>query len=82
LDPSAKSQRDLGTALLYAGRLPEAVTHLEEAIRLAPDVALAHEFLGNALLAQGKKGEAVAHLQRALQLEPGNERVRRMLGSL
>jgi tetratricopeptide (TPR) repeat protein len=82
LDPSAKSQRDLGIALLYLKRLPAAIEHLEEAVRLAPASAPAHEFLAGALVAQGRKAEAVAHYQRALQLEPDNERVRRTLESL
>ena len=82
LDPSAKAHRNLGMALLYARKLPEAVAQLEEAVRLEPDFAQAHEFLGNALAVQGRKTEAAAHYQRALQLEPGNEKVRRSLESL
>jgi tetratricopeptide (TPR) repeat protein len=81
LDPSAKGHRDLGIALLYVRKLPEAVAQLEEAVRLEPGSAQAHEFLGHALLAQGRRAEAAAHYRRALQIEPDNERARRALES-
>jgi cytochrome c-type biogenesis protein CcmH/NrfG len=55
------------------------VAQLEQAVRLEPDFAKAHEFLGDALSAQGRTAEAAAHYQRALQIEPGNERARRAL---
>jgi predicted negative regulator of RcsB-dependent stress response len=51
-------------------------------VRLAPDLAKAHEFLGDALAAQGRTAEAAAHYQRALQIEPGNEQARRALEML
>jgi len=82
LEPSAKAHKNLGLALLYVRQLPEAVAHLEQAVRIEPDFATAHEFLGDALAAQGRQAEAVAHFQRALQIEPGSEHARRALEML
>ena len=42
----------------------------QEALRLKPDFAEAHNNLGNALRDQGQLAAAVAHYQEALCLKP------------
>jgi Flp pilus assembly protein TadD len=60
---------NLGAVLL--GSAPEtAVHHLQEAVRLKPDLGEAHGNLGAALLAQGRTREAIAACVRALELDP------------
>ncbi len=61
---------NLGYALSAQGKLDEAVAEYREAIRLQPDLALAHSNLGNALAGQGKVDEAVAEYRTAIRLQP------------
>jgi arylsulfatase A-like enzyme/Flp pilus assembly protein TadD len=63
-------QNTLGTALIRADDLDEAIAHFSEALRLRPDFAEAHSNLGNALLRQGKLDEAIGQLTQALDLKP------------
>jgi len=65
-----------------AGRLAEALSHLETAVRLAPDSAIAHSDLGGALAQAGKRDEALAHLRRALELDPDNAAAKENLARL
>jgi len=53
------------------GKLDEAVQHLDEALRIKPDLADAHCELGQALAKLGRLDEAVQHLTEALSLRPG-----------
>ena len=50
--------------------MDEAISQYEEAIRLKPDNANAHNNLGNALRRKGRTGEAIRHFQEALRLKP------------
>jgi len=53
------------------GRLPDAVAHCEEALRLKPDFAQAHNNLANVLAKlPGRMSEALAHFEEALRLDP------------
>lgn len=71
IDPhDGSAHRNLGNALLGAGRLEEAVTHFREALRIIPWDAAAHYNLGNALHSQGKLEEAISHYREALRLRP------------
>jgi tetratricopeptide (TPR) repeat protein len=61
---------NLGNALAGSGRVPEAIQHYQEALRLRPDYAEAHSNLGFALAGSGRTPEAVQHFQEALRLRP------------
>ena len=67
---SAEVHAILGTALREAGRLDEAVTELETAVRLAPRSARVYNDLGIALAMQGKLQEAIEQFERALEAQP------------
>jgi protein O-mannosyl-transferase len=57
----------LGEALLEQGKIPQAIAHLEAALRILPTYADAHNNLGGILGMQGRSEEALAHF-RAAQL--------------
>ena len=69
---SAPAYFNLGTALVQAGQLPEAVTAFRAALERRPGYALAHNNLGQVMLAQGKTGDALKHLQEAVRLDGAN----------
>lgn len=70
-NPSAwLAQNDLGEILLDSGRVPEALEHLEAAVRLRPDYPEARNNLGNALARSGRLPEAIGEFVAALRLEP------------
>jgi protein O-mannosyl-transferase len=61
---------NLGAALLNKGKTDEAIIQLQEAIRLKPDFAGAHNNLGNALLHQGRVDEAISEFREAVRYKP------------
>ena len=63
-------ENNLGGALLRAGRLDEAIVHLEAARRIRPDHAPTLSNLGLARQGQGKLGEAIALYRQALEADP------------
>ena len=65
----------LATSYLRAGRVAEAIPHLEQAIRLGPRRAAAYHNLGMALQAQSRPAEAIRHFREAARLMPRDERV-------
>ena len=66
-----RAHNNLGKALGQAGRIPEAIEHLERALRIKPDDnAEAHNNLGNALRQAGKIEEAIGHYEQALWIGP------------
>ncbi|MGD1031367.1 MAG: tetratricopeptide repeat protein [Opitutaceae bacterium] len=69
---SWRGQSNLGAALAEdPGRLPEAIAHYEEALRLKPDSAEVHNNLAIALARiPGRLPEAVSHYGQALRLRP------------
>lgn len=69
--PSAIAFRNLGLALDGAGRTDEAIRACEQAVRLQPDYADAHNTLGHCYASQGLTEEAVASFRRALEIAPG-----------
>jgi Flp pilus assembly protein TadD len=82
-DPDqASSHAFLAAKYLRAGRVPEAIDQLTEAVRLEPTDAEAHNNLGNALQMVGKTTEAESHLREALRLKPGDARVHFNLGNV
>jgi len=66
------AQADLADLLLRRGRLSEAVFHSQEALRIRPGNADAHNTLGIALFQMGDLKDAVAHWKQSLEIQPGN----------
>ncbi|MBI4249872.1 MAG: tetratricopeptide repeat protein [Elusimicrobia bacterium] len=60
-----------GNALSKRGRLPEAMLHYREAIRIRPQDPNPYYNLGLGMFDQGKLQEAVELYRRALELRPG-----------
>ncbi len=53
------------------GRMPEALAHYEESLRLNPSYAKAHNNLANALATHpDRMPEAIAHYEEALRIDP------------
>lgn len=65
------TQNKLGYDLEQLGRLTDAVTHYEEALRLRPDYAVAHRNLARALVRLGHYPAAIEHYEQALRLKAG-----------
>ncbi len=61
---------NLGGLLAGSGRLPEAIPHFTEALRLRPDYPQARVSLGSALASMGRLDEAKAQFEEALRLRP------------
>ncbi len=75
-------QNNLGSALIDVGRLPEAIAHLQKALRLTPGFAQAHFNLGTALHYSGRLPEAIEQFEQALQLKPNYSQAHNNLGNL
>lgn len=65
------AHNNLAITLATAGRVEEAVPHLEAALKLRPDYAEAENNLGDDLLQLHRPAEAVPHFERAIQIQPG-----------
>jgi hypothetical protein len=59
-----------GFALMDRGEVSKAIMHYNEAIRIDPTFAEAHNALGVALLRQNKVDEAGGHFEKALRIKP------------
>ena len=60
----------LGVVLCGRGKLQEAVTSYDKAIRIKPDFAEAYTNRGNALKELGQLGEALRNYDKAIQINP------------
>jgi tetratricopeptide (TPR) repeat protein len=60
----------LGNALLESGKPREAIEHYEQALRIKPDYAEAHNNLGVALMELGRTQDAIAQYEQALRINP------------
>ena len=67
----AEAQAYLGDLLLHSYR-KDAYTYLERAVKLDPNLAMAHASLGMAYFREGKVAEARASLERAVSLSSQN----------
>jgi len=65
-----ETHNNLGMILFQEGRVAEAISHLEQAVRLRPEYAQGHHTLGKALALAGRVPEAIGHLEQALRLQP------------
>ena len=72
---------NLGMALAMGGREPDAIPHLERAIKLKPDLLPAQLFLGSSYLAVGEPQKAIGPLERVVAAHPMDIENRRMLAS-
>jgi len=80
---SAKAHVNLGRVFLdVPGRLPNAISEYETALRIEPDYALAHYSLATALLKiPGRLDSAIAHYRAALRSEPDYPQAHNNLGN-
>ena len=62
----AFGQNNLGMAFIRAGRLEDARTHIERALRLRPNFAEAEANLGSVFFQTGRLADAISHYQAAL----------------
>ena len=69
---SAEDFYTYAIALLNSRKIPEARTHLEEALRLAPDADHIHYAMATAQALHGDLPRAHEHLKRAIEIEPRN----------
>ena len=58
---------NLALTLVSQGAMPEARQRLEEALRMEPNLFIAHLKLGEMLLAAGQPNAATPHLKRATE---------------
>lgn len=75
-DPFAREALGLLLFARGAGHGDEAITHLAEATRLAPDVADLHYRLGVALVESDRYAEALEPAKKAVTLDPNRARYR------
>jgi len=76
------AHHNLGVAYLEQGRLAEAVTQLEEALRIRPNYTTAHLNLGSAYSAMGRFSDAEREYRRTIQLKPDKAEAYNNLGKL
>jgi tetratricopeptide (TPR) repeat protein len=70
----ARAHLALGKAFLQDGKVPEAITELQEAARLDPQSGEAHYQLGLALSRAGRKDEAATELKQGRELTSADDR--------
>jgi tetratricopeptide (TPR) repeat protein len=70
----ARAHLTLGKELLQQGKVPEAVTELQEAARLDPQSGEAHYQMGLALVRAGRKDEGALELQKGRDLSSADDR--------
>ena len=76
------AHNNLAMLLVNAGRTPEAIPHLEQALRLRPDFPEALNNLGDNLRHLGRPQEAIPYLERAVRLQPKFAEAHNTLGAV
>ncbi|MGA3285713.1 MAG: tetratricopeptide repeat protein [Verrucomicrobiota bacterium] len=71
---------NLGNAFLQKGKVDEAITQYQQALKANPDYDSAHINLGNAFLQKGKVDEAIIHYQQGLKINPDDDLAHNNLG--
>jgi len=78
----ALAHLNLGSALLeIPGRAPDAMSEYQQAVRIYPNYAEAHNNLGAILLQSGRTTEAVTEYQAAVRIDPDYPDAHSNLGS-
>ncbi len=75
------AQSQLGTILLGAGEVDEALPHFQKALAIDASQAGAHHNLATALAQKGKLDEAIAEYRKALAIEPNFDKAHVNLGA-
>jgi tetratricopeptide (TPR) repeat protein len=70
----ARGHQALGKALLQDGKMTEAITELQEAVRLDPQSGESHYQLGLALARAGRKDEGTTEVQKGRELSAADDR--------
>lgn len=70
--PEADTKAYLGDLLLHTRRLPEAETHLQQALALNPNSSMANVSLGLVKMRQKNFAEAKKYLEKAIQNDTNN----------
>jgi tetratricopeptide (TPR) repeat protein len=78
---NALAENNYGIALSEAGRLDEAISHLNKALSITPNMPEAEKNLGRAYLEQGKAGEAVACFRKIIESNKASAEAYSHLGS-
>jgi Flp pilus assembly protein TadD len=68
--PTANELYDLAVDLRDAGKKPEAVAKLEEAISLDPSFAIGHGMLAKLYADLADAEKAIAHARKVVELQP------------
>jgi len=76
------AHKNLGNILRQQGRLSEAITQYEQALRINPSYAQAQLILAMALREAGRRPEAIVHYEQALRLDPSSVEAHNNLGNL
>jgi tetratricopeptide (TPR) repeat protein len=80
LPTDAGMRLNLGMALSMAGRVREAMPHLQDAVKMQPALLPAWLFLGSNWLELGQPSKAVPALRKVVAGDPGNTIARALLG--
>jgi tetratricopeptide (TPR) repeat protein len=76
------AHHNLGVAYLEQGRLAEAVTHLEQALRIKPNYTNAHLNLGSVYSSMGRFSDAEREYRLTIELKPEKVEAYNNLGKL
>ncbi len=68
-----EARLNLGSAFDKEGRLDDAIAQYQEALKIAPNYALANHNLSIALLRQGRLDDAITQYQEALKYDRGRD---------
>ncbi len=74
------AHNNLAMTLANAGRVSEAVPHVEQALKLRPDFPEALNNLGDDLIQLEQPQEAIPYLEKAIRLQPSYAVAQRNLG--